>query len=205
VAIAPVEWVSADLYTRRRQLYERAAPVFRRYGYRNATLKALANACGLSIPGLYRYFPSKKVFATFPLASLHPELHPMPPEVIGGDPVAVLSGWIDAAVAEMPNYTLAIRLAREAGLSAREQQKVDANLAAHVALVGGFARRAAPHLDERTAGELVSTMISVALGSAETGLPADPAALRRQLRALLRGYGLLLPRRALTGASRWLS
>jgi AcrR family transcriptional regulator len=194
--------MSADLYTRRRQLYERAAPVFRRYGYRNATLKALANACGLSIPALYRYFPSKRVFATFPLVSLHPELHPVPPEVAGGDPLAVLAGWIDGAAAEMPNYTLAVRLAREAGLTEGEQRKVDANLAAHIALVGAFARSAAPHLDERTAGELVSTMISVALGSVETGLPSDPAALRRQLRALLRGYGLVLPRRAPAGASR---
>lgn len=193
VARPAVEWVSDDLYARRRELYIRAAPVFRRHGYRNATLKALARACGLSIPALYRYFPSKKAFALFPLTSLYPELHAPPPN-LSGDPSTLLSGWVEAAATELPNYTLALRLAPEAGLREIERRKVDENLASHVAVLGAIARRAAPHLDERTSGELASTMISIALGPSTSGLETDPAALRRQLRALLRGYGIVVPR-----------
>jgi AcrR family transcriptional regulator len=191
-----VEWASDDPYARRRELYARAAPVFRRNGYWDTTLKDLAGACGLSIPALYRYFPSKRAFAFFPLASLYPELQAPPPNVSDADPVTLLSGWIDAAVTELPNYTLALRLAHEAGLTEDEERTVETNLAAHIAVLSAIAQRAAPHLDGRSADELASTMISVAVGPAAMGLVADPVALRRQLRALLRGYGLVVGRTA---------
>ncbi len=97
------EWRSDEPYARRRELYVRAAPVFRKHGYRGATLKALADACGLSIPAIYRYFPSKKAFALFPLAALYPELQAPPPNVTAGDPLELLAGWVEAAAAEMPN------------------------------------------------------------------------------------------------------
>jgi AcrR family transcriptional regulator len=187
------EWATDEPFARRRELYVQAAPVFRRHGYRGATLKALAGACGLSIPALYRYFPSKKAFALFPLAALYPELQAPPPDISAGDPAIYLSGWIEGAVAEMPNYILAAKLLREVGLGDAEQLKMDANLAEHIALVGDLARRAAPHLSDATARELASTMINVALGPALTGIEPEPAALRRELRALLRGYGLRVP------------
>lgn len=104
-------------------------------------------------------------------------------------------------VTELPNYTLALRLAHEAGLREIERRKADENLASHVAVLGAIARRAAPHLDERTSGELASTMISVALGPSASGLETDPAALRRQLRALLRGYGIVVARETPARAS----
>ena len=69
------EWRTDGLVARRSELYVRASPTFRRYGYRESTLKALAAACGLSIPALYRYFPSKRAFGLFPLVALYPELH----------------------------------------------------------------------------------------------------------------------------------
>ncbi len=191
---ARTEWTSDDLFARRRELYVRAAPVFRKHGYQGATLKALANACGLSIPALYRYFPSKKAFALFPLNSLYPELHGPPPDVTAGDPLAHLSGWIEGAVAELPNYTLAARLSRDAGLDDEEQRKLDASLAAHLRVLGALARRAGQHLDDQTGLELARTMVNVVLGPALTGLDPEPQALRRELRALLRGYGLFVPR-----------
>ncbi|MEJ7697786.1 MAG: helix-turn-helix domain-containing protein [Candidatus Limnocylindrales bacterium] len=58
-----------SLRVRRQALYRLAAPVFRRHGYRQATLKQLAAACGMSIPALYRYFPSKRDFALYPLSA----------------------------------------------------------------------------------------------------------------------------------------
>ena len=42
-----------------------AAPVFRRHGFRGATIKALAHACGLSPASLYHYFGSKEEMATY--------------------------------------------------------------------------------------------------------------------------------------------
>lgn len=57
-----------DRQERRLELYVKAAPLFRALGYRQVTMKALAHACGLTAPALYRYFPSKLDFATFPLA-----------------------------------------------------------------------------------------------------------------------------------------
>ena len=191
VAKPAIEWKGDGLYARRRELYARAAPVLRWHGYRGTTLKALARACGLSIPALYRYFPSKKTFALFPLVALYPELHEPPPDV-GGDPLTLLSGWVAAASTEMPNYTLALRLARDAGLTAEEHRRVEANLASHVALLAGIARRAAPRLGARAAEELATSMISVAVGPASSGLEPDAAAVRRQLHALLRGYGITL-------------
>jgi AcrR family transcriptional regulator len=190
------EWLSTEPFARRRELFLRAAPVFRKRGYRGSTLKELAAACGISIPGLYRYFPSKKAFALFPLRSLYPELHGPAPDVSAGDPLMHLNGWVEGAVAEMPNYILALQLSREVALRPDEQRKMDVNLAEHIALVAGIARRAAPHLGDRSARELASTMVNVAIGPAVTGLRPDPEALRRELRALLRGHGLHLPRTA---------
>jgi AcrR family transcriptional regulator len=188
------EWAGDEPWARRQDLYIRAAPVFRKYGYRGATLKALANACGLSIPALYRYFPSKKAFALFPLRSLHPELHGPPPEVTVGEPITHLVGWIEGAVAEMPYYLLALRLAREVGLRDTEQRKTDTNLSEHIDIISDLAQRAGPFLDRRAARELALTMVNVVLGPALTGVEPAPEGLRRQLRALLRGYGLVLPR-----------
>jgi AcrR family transcriptional regulator len=187
------EWRHDDVVGRRRELYVRAAPVFQRFGYREATLKALADACGLSIPALYRYFPSKRAFALFPLVALYPELNDPGPDVAIGDPRMHLSGWIDAAVAEMPNYTLALQLSREVGLDRMEQRRVEENLAAHIAIVATLAQSAAPHLDDAAAREVASAMISIATGAVLTGIDIEPASLRRRLRALLRGYGILLP------------
>lgn len=193
------DWRGADVVERRRELYVRAAPVFRRYGFRDATLKALADACGLSIPALYRYFPSKEAFALFPLVALYPELHQPLRDVSTGDPRVHLVDWIDAAVAEMPNYTLALQLSREIGLTSAQQRKVEANLAEHISVVAGLVQGAASHLDNATAREVASAMISVATGAVLTGIEIEPTSLRRRLRALLRGYGVPLP--ATTGGT----
>jgi AcrR family transcriptional regulator len=162
------------------------------HGYRGATLKALASACGLSIPALYRYFPSKKAFALFPLAALYPELQGPEPNVSVGNPSAHLSGWIEGAVAEAPNYILAARLLREVELSDDERRRMNASINDHIELVGDLARRAAPHLSEAAARDLAATMINVALGPALTGIEPAPHDLRHELRSLLRGYGVIV-------------
>ncbi len=105
---------------------------------------------------------------------------------------AHLSGWIEAAVAEAPNYILATRLLGEVGLGAEERRRIDASVADHIAVVGNLARRAAAHLSEQRARELAATMINVALAPALTGIEREPDTLRRELGALLRGHGVVL-------------
>jgi AcrR family transcriptional regulator len=107
-----------DPYQRRVELYVKAAPVFRTLGYRQVTMKALAHACGVSAPALYRYFPSKLDFALFPLeepptgycATLlrtASEAHV--------DPLLGLRAALETAVAHADLIALAVQLAIEAG------------------------------------------------------------------------------------------
>ena len=70
---------------------------------------------------------------------------------------------------------------------------MEANLAGHIEVVAGLARSAAPQLDDPSARELASAMISLATGSVLTGIDIPPDSLRRRLVALLRGYGVVLP------------
>jgi AcrR family transcriptional regulator len=188
--VARLEWRNNDGVGRRHELYARAAPIFRRHGYAGTTMKALARACELSIPALYRYFPSKKAFALFPLMALYPELHEGSPRLSTTDPASLLFQWIDNAADDMPNYVLALRLAQETGLRADERLKVQSNLAEHAQLLASIARHAAPSLDECAATDLAWAMINVAIAPALTGSEPEGARLRRQLRALLGGYGL---------------
>ena len=188
--VARLEWRNDDGVGRRHELYARAAPIFRKHGYAGTTLKALARACELSIPALYRYFPSKKAFALFPLMALYPELHEGSPRISPTDPASLLFQWIDNAADDMPNYVLALRLAQETGLRADERLRVESNLAEHAKLLASIARRAAPGLDECVATDLACAVIHMAIAPALTGSEPDAARLRRQLRAVLRGYGL---------------
>jgi AcrR family transcriptional regulator len=112
-----------DPYQRRVDLYVKAAPVFRTFGYRQVTMKALAHACGLSAPALYRYFPSKLDFALFPLAD--------PPTGYcaalmtaaadaQADPLRGLRAALEEGVAHADLLALGVQLAIEAGRDERE-------------------------------------------------------------------------------------
>ena len=95
-----------------------AAPVFRTFGYRQVTMKALAHACGLSAPALYRYFPSKMDFALFPLEE--PPTGWCTTMMIAAadahaEPLRALRAALEAAVAHADLLALGVRLAIEAG------------------------------------------------------------------------------------------
>src|SRR5690242_16263085 len=105
-----------DMYGHRHDLYLKAAPVFRAFGYRQVTMKALAHACGVSPPALYRYFPSKLDFALFPLE--------LPPEgscrvvmtraaEAQTEPLHALRAGLEAALVDIDSIVLAVRLALE--------------------------------------------------------------------------------------------
>ena len=190
--MARLEWRSDDVVGRRHELYARAGPLFRQHGFAGTTLKALAMACGLSVPALYTYFPSKRAFALFPLEALYPELHGPPPMPEAASPQTVLAMWVRGATREMPNYILAMRLAQEAGLRPDERRRMETNLDQHATFLGGLARQAAPHLDERSAAELGWGMMFLAVAPSLASGEAEADRLRRQLHALLRGYGVRL-------------
>lgn len=177
---------SGRLEARRRELFALAAPVFRRYGYRGATIKALAHACGLSPASLYHYFASKREMATYLLDrpqmdwdSVWVDPH--------SDPLAQLTQLLDLSLAELPNYLLAMRLADEivgSTLSStahvrmyREGEAVFARLVA----------ASAPGMSRPVATRVARDALSAMVGSAVTGLDPEPdEATRERVVAILR-------------------
>ena len=102
----------SPLEARRRELFALAAPVFRRHGYRGATIKALAHACGLSPASLYHYFRSKEEMATYLVRRPRMDFDStwVDPAT---DPLVQLALLLDLSLSELPNYLLAMRLADE--------------------------------------------------------------------------------------------
>ena len=178
-----------DPYQRRADLYEKAAPVFRMFGYRQVTMKALAHACGVSAPAVYRYFPSKLDFALFPLAD--------PPTgycvrmmttaaAAHSDPLRALRAALEVGVAHSDLLALGVQLAIEAGqdeqavISRDRLDSLDASMA-EVLL------HCLPALGPR-ARDLAHTLVSlvVAAGAAKGSLA--PEDLWRQGGQVLRSY-----------------
>jgi AcrR family transcriptional regulator len=97
---------------RRRELFKLAAAVFREHGYRGATIKALAHACHLAPAGLYHYFASKADLGTYVIRQPHLDWRSVyiDPAV---DPLRQLSGFLDLAILELPDFLLALDLAEE--------------------------------------------------------------------------------------------
>jgi AcrR family transcriptional regulator len=107
-----------DHYQRCVDLYVKAAPVFRTFGYRQVTMKGLAHACGVSAPALYRYFPSKLDFALFPLSEPptgHCARMLMAAANAHADPLRGLRAALEVAVAYADLMALGVQLAIEAG------------------------------------------------------------------------------------------
>ncbi len=178
-----------DPYQRRVDLYAKAAPVFRTFGYRQVTMKALAHACGVSAPGLYRYFPSKLDFALFPLAdpprgycatmmTTAAEAH--------SDPLHALRAALQVGVAHSDLLALGVRLAIEAGRDEQDaisRERLDSLDAA----MSDVLLHCLPALGPR-ALDLAHTLVSlvVAAGAAKGSLA--PEDLWRQGGQVLRSY-----------------
>lgn len=157
-----------DLRVHRQRLYRRAAPVFRRHGYHGATLKQIASACGLSIPALYRYFPSKRDLALYPLSAANrPDGECF--ERASSDPVIHLRLWLDHAAAERPDFLLALRLTAGMGEEGRLSDEHIETFRFHIGLVADVLRATAPALPERRAREMVETLLAMSLGAPAIG------------------------------------
>jgi AcrR family transcriptional regulator len=193
------------VYARRVELYARAMPVFELHGYRGSTLKALAHASGLSIPGIYRYFPSKRAFALFPLRALYPALHPPDPNPADFNAVDYLAIWVEAASSTSRANVLAVRLALETGLTDEEQRRNEVNLARHIDGLAGAVERASPRLRPEAARQVAATMVDLALARALTGIAPDARQLRRDLVVLLRSYGIDVTRPGQPADAPWSS
>jgi AcrR family transcriptional regulator len=178
--------VDDPLEARRRELFRLAVPVFRRYGYRGATVKALAHACGLSPASLYHYFDSKEEMATYLLRRPRMDWDStwVDPET---DPLVQLAQLVDMSLSELPNYLLALRLTDEiAGTTSgdgshartfREGEAVYARLVA----------ASAPAMSRDNATRVARDALSAMVGSAIVGLDSEPeAAVRERVVAVLR-------------------
>ena len=177
---------SGRLDARRRELFALAAPVFRRDGYRRATIKALAHACGLSPASLYHYFRSKEELATYLVRRPRMDWDStwVDPST---DPLVQLAQLIDLSLAELPNYLLALRLADEidgavpdAGAHARTFREGEAVFARLIAA-------SAPDTSRASATRVARDALSAMVGSAVVGLDPEPdAAVRARVVTVLR-------------------
>jgi AcrR family transcriptional regulator len=171
---------------RRRELFAMAAPVFRQHGYRGATIKALAHACGLRPASLYHYFSSKEELATYLVRRPRMDWDSIwvDPDT---DPLVQLSQLLDLSLAELPTYLLALRLSDEISGSApggishartfREGEAVFARLVA----------ASAPGIGRAEATRVARDVLSAMVGSAVLGLDAEPeSAGRARALAVLR-------------------
>lgn len=178
-----------DLYDHRRELYMKAAPVLRAFGYRQVTMKALAHACGVSAPALYRYFPSKLDFALFPLE--------VPPAgycstvlrrvaAAHSDPLLGLHAALRSGMGDIAYLLLAVRLALEIQHSA-DDPFVTHDLESPAALVAELALGAVPALGAR-ADDLARTLASLVLAAGATKEELTPEDLWRHAVVVLRAY-----------------
>lgn len=170
---------------RRHELFEQAAPVFRRHGYRGATIKQLAHACHLSPAGLYHYFGSKQEFATYPLN--RPRLDWESTHVDRNvDPLVQLRELIDLSIRELPTYVLALQLASEVDLRPDHVLRARA-FGEGEAVFGRILMSVDPGMKHGTAVEMARHLLALLAGSAFTGLdPAADAAVRSRMLEVLR-------------------
>lgn len=169
---------------RRHELFRLAAPVFRTYGYRGATIKALAHACHLSPAALYHYFPSKAAFATFLIDddALDWDSTRIDPDI---DPLVQLRMSVDLVIDVLPTYLLAIDLARQTGRPL-DQPGLARFFGQGEAIFGRVIAAAAPGLEPTDARELARRVLAVIVAGPTTGLAADPVSIRATTIDLLR-------------------
>ena len=171
---------------RRRELYKLAAPVFREHGYRGATIKALAHACHLAPAGLYHYFASKADMATYVVRQPHLDWRSVYIDP-ATDPLGQLSGFLDLAILELPDFLLALDLAEELQLPGIMRIR-RAMFAEGEAVFGRYLAAVRPGLTPDAARELARLILTLLVGSHEIGRGVEPdaAAMRDRIVRVLR-------------------
>jgi AcrR family transcriptional regulator len=166
------------LVARRTELFALAAPVFRRHGYRGATIKALAHACGLSPAGLYHYFGSKQQFATYLLGRPRMDWDStwVDPSM---DPLAQVARLVDLSMTELPNYLLALRLADEIGATRSEHASPARAFREGENVFGRLVAAAAPQMLRAEALSVARDVLAAMVGSAVMELDPEPTRATR--------------------------
>jgi AcrR family transcriptional regulator len=178
-----------DPYQRRVDLYVKAAPAFRTFGYRQVTMKALAHACGVSAPALYRYFPSKLDFALFPLGepptgycatllTAAADAH--------ADPLRGLRAVLETTVAHADLIALAVQLAIEAGRDERDAFPLS-RIDSLDATISDVLLRCVPALGPQ-AQDFAHTLVSLVVTAGATRTALAPEDLWRQGGPVVRSY-----------------
>jgi AcrR family transcriptional regulator len=178
-----------DLYERRLDLYRKAAPVFSTFGYRQVTMKSLAHACGLSVPALYRYFPSKLEFALFPLGKAPTGYCAIQLNAAAdahADPLRGLRAALETAAANGDVMVLAVRLAIEAGRDA-EDVFSGSQLDAIEGPMVDIMLRSVPALGPR-ARDFAHTLVSLTVTAGAAKAPLSPEDQWRQSWLVVRAY-----------------
>jgi len=176
---------SDPLDRKRRALFAHAAPVFRRFGFRGSTIKALAHACGLSPASLYHYFRSKEEMATYIVSRPRMDWDSVwvDPEV---DPLQQLQLLIDLSLVELPNFMLALRLSDEIAGSSHDGRHARAFREGE-SVYGRVLVAVAPGMSRRDAERIARDALSAMIGSAVMGLDPEPDAdVRERVVAALR-------------------
>jgi len=177
---------SDRLDARRRELFVLAAPVFRRFGYRGATIKALAHACGLSPASLYHYFGSKEELATYLVRRPRMDWDSIWVDPLT-DPLVQLAQLLDLSLSELPNYLLALRLEDEIAGTAPADGAHARNFREGEAIYARLIAAAAPGMTRAEATRIARDALSALVGSAVLGLDPDPdAAVRVRVVTVLR-------------------
>ena len=180
-------WTTVEpLDGRRRDIFRLAAPVFRAYGYRGTTIKALAHACHLSPAGLYHYFDSKADLATYVVRQPHLEWRTVhvDPAV---DPLVQLRGMIDLAIRELPDFLLALDMADE--LEVPGMAGLRRGLFAEgEAIFGRYIAAVRPSMAPQAARDLARLVLALLIGSYEIGdgFPTTVATTRERIIRVLR-------------------
>jgi AcrR family transcriptional regulator len=152
-------------------------------------MKALAHACGVSAPALYRYFPSKLDFALFPLeepptGSCTTLL--MAAADAHADPLRGLRAALEAAVEHADLMALAVQLAIDAGrderdvFSPRRLDSLDSTMR-------DVLLHCVPALGPR-AQDLAHTLISLVVTAGAAKTPLSQEDLWRQGASIVRPY-----------------
>jgi AcrR family transcriptional regulator len=173
------------LDARRRELFALAAPVFRRDGYRGATIKALAHACRLRPASLYHYFSSKQDMATYLIRRPRMDWDSIWVDP-GTEPLAQLAQLLDLAVAELPNYLLALRLADEIDQTTPDATSHARTFREGEALFGRLVAAAAPTMPRAVATRVARDALAAMVGSAFLRLDPEPeSAIRERVVSVL--------------------
>lgn len=174
------------LEARRRGLFALAAPVFRRDGYRGATIKAIAHACGLSPAGLYHYFSSKEELATYLVRRPRMDWDSTWVDP-GTDPLIQLAQLVDLSISVLPDYLLSLRLADEVAATVPNDSSHTRTFREGEAVFARLVGASASSMSRGAATRVARDVLSAMLGSAALGLDPEPeAAVRERVIAVLR-------------------